>query len=243
MNALAPLAASLLALAALVQPVPARRAAQGPAAGPVQVALRGTLAAAGGARVQLAAWRDTSSGPRRAELDLHLAQGTDARVVAALFAERARAAGFDPLLPDPGPGAAVLSLFLEGAEGLELRLPEGLDAQVVTCTGAPRSLRLLAPREPAGTATLTLTATTWHPHDDGRGRARVQLELPADGNPALASSQLFSRTVEAGWTADRPRPDAWSVERMASGALITGLAIDAPGGGWGLELALDPGER
>lgn len=215
----------------------------------VQIALEGTLSAPGGGRVLLAVSARVEGELRRAALDLHLAEGTDAPTVAALLAERAQALELAMLFPGgvgngPVPRA---SLFFARAARVELRLPAGLTGRIVACEDAPSLVRILPPRPaPAGTqvgpARLRVAATTLHPVTGASGEAQLELELPQDGSATRASEQLFTRSVEAGWEADRPGNDSWQPIRVGDSSMVRGLSVEVlPGGSdWGLVLELQP---
>ncbi len=217
------------------------------AQGLVQLTLSGALSEPGGGRVQVAVEARVGDQVRRAALDLHLAQGTDAHALAALLAERAQALELPLLYPGAGadPGAGV-SLFFGQALRLEARLPAGLHGRLVACDGPPSAVRFLPPRpraagEQAPTTRLVLAVTTRHPVTGVEGSERVELDLPADGSAARASERLFTRTVEAGWTADRPSNDAWRPLRVDDSSLVRGLSVEIlrSGHGWGLALELE----
>ena len=212
------------------------------AQGLVQVALEGSITVQGGARVEATVTARVGEETRSAVLDLHLAQGSDAHVVAALLAERARLANLSVLSIGAAKGPTT-SLFLGDVVSLELRLPAGLVGRIVVCEEAPSLVRLLPPPPSSakGAARLVLAATTLHPVTGLGGRTVVDFALPADGSAVKASEQLFAHTVAAGWVADRPTNDAWRPVRVGDSSLVRGLSVEivSEGPEWGLAVELD----
>lgn len=218
------------------------------AQGLVQIALEGALSEPGGGRVVLSVEAFAGSQLRRASLDLHLAQGTDAHSLAALLADRAQALDLALLYPGAAPVATpAASVFFAHVQRVEMRLPAGLNGRIVACEDAPSAVRFLPPRpqptpSPGGKARFLMAVTTLHPITGHSGRVSLDLELPRDGSAARASEQLFTRTVEAGWTADRPANDSWRPLRVADSSLVRGLSVeirsDGPDWGLGIEFEL-----
>lgn len=223
------------------------------AQGLVQIALQGHVAAAGGARVELAVTALVEGEARRAALALHVAQGTDAHTLCALLADRARGLGLALLFPaeHAGAGPRAVSLFFLDVTEVELRVPVGLSGRLVATEEAPSLVRLLPPQpagggsKPPGEARLLIAASTHHPVTEVHGRAWLELDLPADGNALRASEALFTRAVEAGWLVDRPANDAWRPLRVGESARVVGLSVEVESNGpdWGLALELESHRR
>lgn len=212
------------------------------AEGLVQLTLRGELASAGGAPVEIHLGFWNGERVEAVDLRLHLARGTTAHDLRSLLARRLDKAGADYVAPPSVDGRADRAqLFLEQATLVSLRLGHGLSAAVTTTEGAPENVHFLAPLEVRATTYVQVCVSTYHPHSKEPGRAVLNLEVSEDAMPSDICQRLFNDGLAQGLVCDRSTADRWRPTKTDDGAGVTGCSIDLGIGkaDWGLEVLLE----
>lgn len=220
-----------------------------PAQGLVQIAFSGSVAPAGGARVEVDIAFTAAEGPSsglniRIELGMHLAQRTSAAELAQLVERELKrrnvacSASSDALAP--GAAGPRGSLFVERVLFVGLRLGQGLQAQVCLCEDAPGLVRFLSPLEKKEAAKFSISASTEHPHSKERVRFDLSVDFTAAQTGAVAADTLTTASIAKGWTASWQGNSAWKPAKLQSGARVTGTCLTLESAGdWRVEIELE----
>ena len=219
--------------------------------GLAQLRLDGQLNSRQGAWVEIEIGAMVQRQAREFGLIVYLGPGTTAIELGTLLAVQLEREKFDVIPTFLYQDASGMSLFIEDALFVRVRVGGGLTATITCMDLPPGAIRIYSPSLSAEPATVHISAGTWSPHDQVWGRVELSVSMETqsipenlrlDGTNPVADAPLVAKRLQqaalaAKWQSESTRGDAWRPTRMMDGAIFQGLAVTVESeGDWRIEV-------
>lgn len=215
------------------------------AQGLVQISFFGEVSVTGGARVEAdVSFADAHNGgtPRAVSLALLLGERTGATDFALLFARRLEQGGARVIFTGGNaPFSGPVTVFVEDALSVGLKLGSGLTASVTLCEDRPASVKLTPGIESKLGASFQVVAHTYEPHAQEHGRLALDLRFNDKSEVADVGLKLVKSSIGQGWPAELTGHDTWRPSAQTETAVVIGCCFELRSDAdWRLDVALAP---
>jgi hypothetical protein len=227
-----------------------------PAQGLAQLRLEGVLDSRHGAWVEVYIGAMVQRTPREMPFIAYFGPGTTAVELGTLLAVRLERANFDviPTLFDRDMDG--MSLFIDNALFVRVRVGGGINATLTAMDTVPGSIRIFSPSLSPEPAIVHVSGGVWSPHAQIWGRVELSVPLETKAIPdnlrldatnpvadaPLVAKRLQEAAIKAKWLSESPRGDAWRPIKMMDGSIFQGIAVTVESeGDWRIELEFPRG--
>lgn len=227
-----------------------------PAQGLAQLRLEGELNSRHGAWIEVYIGAMVQRQAREMQFIAYFGPGTTAVELGTLLAVRLERAKFDVIPTFFDRDSSGMSLFIDDALFVRVRVGGGINATITAMDTPPGAIRIFSPSLSPEPATVYISAGVWSPHAQIWGRVELSVPLETQSIPdnlrldatnpvadaPLVAKRLQAAATAAKWLTETSRGDSWRAIKMMDGAIFQGLAVTVQSeGDWRIELEFPRG--